>query len=78
MKEEFKKVYDRYLKYSKVSFRIAIVSLVISFVLVVFNTGNGYVDLVARVGLVIFVTSLFESYFLRLIARIYKNRNKMK
>ncbi len=74
---EFKKVYERYIKFSKMTFKIAIVSFVVSFILIVVNTGNAMIDLIARIGMVIFISSLFESYFLKLIARIYKNKNKI-
>lgn len=74
---ELKKVYERYIKFSKMTFKIAIVSFVISFILIVVNTGNTTIDLIARIGMIIFISSLFESYFLKLIARIYKNKNKI-
>lgn len=76
MKSQFDEVYSRYLRFSNTSFKIAAISFIVTFILVAINTGNSFLELVSRILFIVFISSLFEGCFLRIIARVYKNKVK--
>lgn len=64
----------RYQKWSKISLRIGIVSLVISFIIVAINTGNDTLSLISSIGFVIFISSLVEHYVLKFMCQYMLKR----
>lgn len=66
----------RYKKWSKISLKIGLASFVISFIIIVVNTGNSTMSFISSIGLVITISCIMEYAFLTILCRYFLDRNK--
>lgn len=73
-KEINKMIANRYLKWSKISLKIGIISFIISFILIVINTGNSTIQFISSIGLVIAISCIMEYFILKVLCKYMLNK----
>lgn len=69
--KEINKMIDlRYQKWSKVSLKIGIVAFIISFILIVLNTGQAILQFISSIGLIVAISCLVEYVILTILTNI--------
>lgn len=67
----------RYQKWSKINLKIGLVSFVISFIIIAFNTGNSTLSFISSIGLVVFLSCIMEYFVLKgMCAYMLRNKDK--
>ena len=69
-KEINKMIALRYQKWSKISLKIGIVAFIISFILIVLNTGQAILQFISSIGLIVAISCLVEYVILTILTNI--------
>ena len=73
-KEINQQIANRYLKWSKISLRIGLISLIITIILIALNTGDPTLQLLCTIGMVLSISCISEYCILQVLCHFMSNK----
>lgn len=73
-KEINQQIANRYLKWSKISLRIGLISLIITIILIALNTGDPILQLLCTIGMVLSISCISEYCILQVLYYFMGNK----